>query len=293
MWLPPPLFLSTPMAISPFKFGAKDFGAKNNGSDRPPPRSSADRLTLPQALTITAGLAGLVGLCSGAIIRFAISNSSNARFLSPLQTFPALSNWTPALPDATESDLPAEASELAEPAAGASSAPFEGRSRSEDAWSEDVWSEDAWSEDSIDTSIDTRSESVYTEDLLVEERVPEQTVAPATDVRTFDTFADRSEPVETGTGDTPLQRLERGPSFGKAYDESNRKGAGDSMEEKGYSESPYAEPYTEPSYLEDTEADVSGRNYYENAYDDPLEEYEYEAPYNSEQQPDSSYFGEE
>ena len=68
-------------------------------------------LSLSQALLITAGLAGLVGLSSGIIIRFSLSHSasSNARFLSPLQTFPALPNWTPNLPDggtAAPSSLP-------------------------------------------------------------------------------------------------------------------------------------------------------------------------------------------
>ncbi len=51
-------------------------------------------LTLSQALTITAGMAGLVGLVSGVVIRFSLAHSSNARFLSPLQTFPAQSSWT-------------------------------------------------------------------------------------------------------------------------------------------------------------------------------------------------------
>ena len=49
-------------------------------------------LTFSQALTITAGMAGLVGLLSGVLIRFSLSNSSTARFLSPLQTFPELSD---------------------------------------------------------------------------------------------------------------------------------------------------------------------------------------------------------
>jgi len=51
-------------------------------------------LTLSQALTITAGMAGLIGLVSGVFIRFSLAHSSNARFLSPLQTFPTVSNWT-------------------------------------------------------------------------------------------------------------------------------------------------------------------------------------------------------
>lgn len=58
-------------------------------------------LSVSQALLITAGLAGLVGLFIGGLIRFSLANSSNARFLSPLQTFPALSNWAPELPQGT------------------------------------------------------------------------------------------------------------------------------------------------------------------------------------------------
>ncbi len=81
------------MSISPLKSNT----SQSNSSGR----SSRDRLTLSQALLITAGLAGLVGLCSGAIIRFSLSNSDGARFLSPLQTFPALSNWSPELPQGT------------------------------------------------------------------------------------------------------------------------------------------------------------------------------------------------
>ncbi len=57
-------------------------------------KPASQSLTLSQALTITAGMAGLVGLVSGVVIRFSLAHSSNARFLSPLQTFPAQSNWT-------------------------------------------------------------------------------------------------------------------------------------------------------------------------------------------------------
>ena len=78
------------MAISPFKFG-------NSKSNHTPPsllEAGDEPLTLSQAFIITAGLAGLIGLCGGVIIRFSLATSHNARFLSPLQTFPTLSNWT-------------------------------------------------------------------------------------------------------------------------------------------------------------------------------------------------------
>lgn len=64
-------------------------------------QSKDEPLSVSQALLITAGLAGLVGLFIGGLIRFSLANSSNARFLSPLQTFPTLSNWAPELPQGT------------------------------------------------------------------------------------------------------------------------------------------------------------------------------------------------
>ena len=38
-------------------------------------------------------MAGLIGLVSGAVIRFFVTNSPTASFLSPIQTFPTSSNW--------------------------------------------------------------------------------------------------------------------------------------------------------------------------------------------------------
>ena len=75
--------------------------------------ATSEPLTLSQALLITAGLAGLIGLCSGAFIRFSLANSPEASFLSPLQTFPALSNWTPELPTET-TDAPYASGEYSE-----------------------------------------------------------------------------------------------------------------------------------------------------------------------------------
>lgn len=82
-----------PMSISPLRSSANQVGHSH--------RPKSDRLTLSQALLITAGLAGLVGLFSGVVIRFSLSNSDSARFLSPLQTFPSLSTWAPELPQGT------------------------------------------------------------------------------------------------------------------------------------------------------------------------------------------------
>ncbi len=77
------------MSLSPFK---SDIGKPASASHQP----ETDRLTLSQALIITAGLAGLLGLCGGAAIRFSLASSPSARFLSPLQTFPELSTWASA-----------------------------------------------------------------------------------------------------------------------------------------------------------------------------------------------------
>ena len=79
------------MSLSPFKSNASQLSTR--------PRKVP--LSLLQALLITAGLAGLVGLSGGIVIRFSLSHSPNARFLSPLQTFPPLPNWTPELPQGT------------------------------------------------------------------------------------------------------------------------------------------------------------------------------------------------
>ena len=79
------------MSLSPFKRNARKLSQ---------PTASAP-LTLSQALTITAGMAGLIGLFAGGLLRFSLANSPDSRFLSPLQTFPALSDWTPELPQET------------------------------------------------------------------------------------------------------------------------------------------------------------------------------------------------
>ncbi len=71
------------------------------GKPTPPDQSDSDRLSRSQALLITAGLAGFIGLFSGLIMRFSLSNSPTARFLSPLQTFPDLADWAPELPQGT------------------------------------------------------------------------------------------------------------------------------------------------------------------------------------------------
>ncbi len=81
------------MSLSPFSRDNRPLQSSSLSTQlaRSKPQPSAS-LTLSQALIITAGLAGLIGLLSGGIMRFSLSRSSNARFLSPLQTFPTLAN---------------------------------------------------------------------------------------------------------------------------------------------------------------------------------------------------------
>ena len=86
------IWLLNPMSLSPFKFGA---------NKSPSSAVKDQKLTLSESLLITAGLAGLIGLGGGAIIRFSLPHSPNASFLSPLQTFPTLSSWPSASPSDT------------------------------------------------------------------------------------------------------------------------------------------------------------------------------------------------
>ena len=97
------------MSLSPFSRDNRPLNSSPlpspQSSSIVPAKSSDSPLTLFQALTITAGLAGLIGLLSGGVMRFSLSRSSNARFLSPLQTFPTLSDWSSEL-DAADIEVP-------------------------------------------------------------------------------------------------------------------------------------------------------------------------------------------
>ncbi|NJM98616.1 MAG: hypothetical protein HC800_16970 [Phormidesmis sp. RL_2_1] len=77
------------------------FTPRNNKTHSSAAQLKPDRLTRSQALIITAGLAGLIGLGSGSMIRFALAGSTNTHFLNPLQTFPARANWSSELPIGT------------------------------------------------------------------------------------------------------------------------------------------------------------------------------------------------
>lgn len=243
------------MALSPFNLGT----GKNSTDAQPRSKGTSDRLSLSQALTITAGLAGLVGLCSGVIIRFSLANSPNARFLSPLQTFPALSNWSP------------------ERLSESSPSPYKSGAYKSDAYSlddaepqfeqletpssdEGVDSFDRQRLDPQESGYPQQFESQSLEDTWADESFSRQTEESAEndalDARTFDSFAKRSAKDAAGAVSDPWQRLEQGPQLSRPADEI----------------------LDNEAIYDDLERSES--NYYEKAYDDPTDEPQYEAsPY--------------
>ncbi|MGC1307464.1 MAG: hypothetical protein WA885_09565 [Phormidesmis sp.] len=182
------------MSTSPLKSGINRLSdASAQGGD--------DRLTLSQALIITAGMAGLVGLSSGVIVRFLLADSPDARFLSPLQTFPALSDWSSELPQGT-----------------ADSAYVPGDAVPAD---QVILEQSVYTEDQIST-IDSINPANSKEQLASDpgddtfdstsflDTEATQDIAPV-DTATFDTFAGRGRsdrPVD------PLKALETGPKLG-------------------------------------------------------------------------------
>ncbi|MGD1895995.1 MAG: hypothetical protein ACFB16_03475 [Phormidesmis sp.] len=167
-------------------------------------------LTFSQALTITAGMAGLVGLLSGVVVRFSLASSSNNRFLSPLQTFPTLSDW---------SSAPAERTAEADPPPS-DSIDTEGDSV-QDSWQ--APSDLDWETDSSDfetfssegfTDTQTTTElplenAAEAESRLIEKErllVPVSSAAPSN----FDAFANRSDGSKRSVED-PLKTLSNGP----------------------------------------------------------------------------------
>ncbi len=196
------------MSISPFKLGMSK------------PRSPAQKgeaLTLSEALLITAGLAGLIGLGGGTIVRFSLAHSPNARFLSPSQTFPALSNWATERPQGTvDTILPGTA----------------------------------------DGSPATIQIPTFEPPKLLEEAddaQPGSTLSTGTksfDAGTFDTFADR-EDGDRQTVD-PWETLKQGPSLGIV--ESAEEGAAETDTAKNDADSSTADAdayYGEENYQQD------------------------------------------
>lgn len=258
------------MAISPFRLGTGGRVVRSH-----PPKD--DRLTFSQALTITAGLAGLVGLCSGVFIRFSLANSPSTRFLSPLQTFPALSNWKPEPP--TDSVDYQDISGFAD-------------ANGTEVLEENEWREESeWEEESLADEFDNAPNNEAFEGPLVEEPWSEEpflssaddtNVLKSTDSRsetsfetnTFDAFANRSEDgASRQDNEALLKRLERGPQFRQPEDSS--------LEDRDYSEEDTLE------YSEDS-------NYYERAYDDIEDESPYaEDDYWSDSYSESTDFSED
>ncbi|MGC1217071.1 MAG: hypothetical protein WA883_06330 [Phormidesmis sp.] len=189
-------------------------------------------LTFTQALTITAGMAGLVGLLSGGFVRFSLAHSPNTRALSPLQTFPNLS-------DRSGEALQLDSETFEAPAA--SPTPFP-EATSPERWQTPSESDSETNANDFDTfSAESFTDSPATaEPFLVEEstfmngsessdltdsqdRVPE----------TFDIFANR-ENRERTTDTDPLKALSNGPLLRQPVTEggaSNDAGARSPVEE--------------------------------------------------------------
>jgi hypothetical protein len=193
----------------------------NTRQPSPPDRPKSDRLSRSQALLITAGLAGFIGLSSGIIMRFSLSNSSSARFLSPLQTFPDLPDWAPELPQGTADSHYLPGGGFTETGASGSAA-FDSsvpRSQSFDAdeTAEPSPTDDVYSE-AESYSPDTSSDSGYSQET------------------TQDSYGE--EP--------PAEEVPVEESYAEPYPE------------QAPVEEPYTEPYPEEPYIED---DNSSENY--------------------------------
>ncbi len=217
------------MSISPFKFGVS--------KPRSPARKG-EALTLSEALLITAGLAGLIGLGGGTIIRFSLAHSPNARFLSPSQTFPALSNWAAERPQgAADAALPA----TADGSPATVQVPiFESPELLEEA-------DDA----QPDSTLSTGTERTGTEPF---------------DANTFDSFADREDSARQTVD--PWETLKQGPSLGIV--ESAEEGAAETDTAKNDADSSPADAdayYGEENYQQDypsvEEPGAGDRPYYE------------------------------
>lgn len=220
-----------------------------------PPQVNHERLNLSQALIITAGLAGLIGLGSGAVIRFSLATSSNTRFLSPMQTFPALPNWAPELPQGTADShyLPGGA-ESGRTGEYNSTPPLSDRN----------------------ASIDSRSipavDAVESPAALLLKQS-----SAASDISSFDAFAARNEPIKSLPD--PRETLGKGPSIGTSspysIDSMEKSSAPVTVDEnsnEGFSDQPaesdsYSPDYWAPEYPAVAEPDYSdgaGYNGYEN-----------------------------
>ena len=238
--------------------------SKTNARKRSQP-VSPESLTLSQALLITAGLAGLVGLCSGAFLRFSLANSPDTRFLSPLQTFPALSNWTP--------ESPQETADLPTPSGGENG--YEERGDRADLDTAQATSNILTFEPAA--PIDSNQSSPIDDSLNTKITVDSK----STDITTFDAFAAR----ENGRQRTvaPLDLLEKGPNLeglrqrepnrprgGLRYDENSQGDVYDDSqryanESNNYRNGDYSDGYDDNYYPATDEPIESSDAYYDDS----------------------------
>ncbi len=214
------------MSISPFKFGAS----------KPPSSASKDqKLSLSESLLITAGLAGLIGLGGGAIVRFSLAHSPSARFLSPLQTFPALSSWPLASPSDTASAPEAET---------------ENSDRSPSLLQIPTFERLAPIEDSADN----------------QPSLPPSADLDAADTATFDRFTDRKDSPQPAD---PWETLKQGPDLGivSSPPDASPDPAGADYDPYAGTTDPGSDYYGAENYEEDyplvEEPGVGDHSYYE------------------------------
>lgn len=181
------------MSSSPLNSGAGKPTADRRDRSEAPLRhhaGSADvnSLSLSQALIITAGIAGLIGLMGGTVMRFSLSNSTNARFLSPLQTFPNLSSWTPELPQRTSDNhyLPGGM----------------------DTYENNV------SKVETSQSLEGGTDPTPNASDALQSDSKELVDIATVDIATFDTFADRAASEKNATD--PWEALKEGPRLGRS-----------------------------------------------------------------------------
>ncbi|MEM6597714.1 MAG: hypothetical protein AAF635_06010 [Cyanobacteria bacterium P01_C01_bin.69] len=190
------------MSLSPFR---QDNRPLNTPS--PLPASHANEpLTLSQALIITAGLAGLIGLLSGGFMRFSLSRSPNARFLSPLQTFPTVSDQSENAP--TEASDFSSTRSLEDNIEKESLGSWEGDS--DLSWETgsdfDEFSSEGFTQSPSSTELNEESLDSWGQPLESESGAIGESTAP----RNFDSFADRVEGRGRAASD-PLKSLSEGP----------------------------------------------------------------------------------
>ena len=241
------------MSLSPSQIDAKK-QAKS---------APSEPLTLSQALLITAGLAGLIGLCSGAFIRFSLANSPEASFLSPLQTFPALSNWTPELSQETADTLTNDAYGPSEGSAYESDDPQRYLEEDTILTFEPAEPIEAEETNPIGESLDTA---------ISEDTGP-------VDIATFDAFANREKRRQRDAD--PLDLLQRGPNIGLPRQTDTERRNRQRGNASPYDENAQGDIYDDSErydrgYGREAESDygAGGYNdgYYEENYYPPVEE---------------------